>query len=88
MSINTGDKSVRVCFRCDDKLAEWVTSQSAIIGVTPSAFVRQSLYGMMASQQRIVDMMERTVTSEAKSIISSAKAVTREHDSRNQQHLV
>lgn len=83
MSISTGDKSVRVCFRCDDKLAEWVTSQSAIMGVTPSAFVRQSLYGMMASQQRIVDMMDRALTTEASSIISSAKAVKREHDTRD-----
>lgn len=83
MSINTGDKSVRVCFRCDDKLAEWVTAQAAIIGVTPSAFVRQSLYGMMASQHRVVEMMDRALSKEAGSIISSAKAVKREHDSRD-----
>ena len=82
MSINMGDKSVRVCFRCDDKLAEWVTAQAGIIGVTPSAFVRQSLYSMMASQHRVVEMMDRALSTEV-SIISSAKAVKREHDSRD-----
>jgi len=70
----TKDKTMRVTFRCDDKLAQWLDSQSTMLGLTPSAFVRQSLFGMMANQARLSDLMEKT-------LISTVKAVgTDEHD--------
>lgn len=85
MAIYSGDKNVRICFRCDDKLAEWVVGQAGIVGITPSAYVRQTLYGLMASHQRLSDVVMKTVAQEARDIISSEKAVTAdEHDSRNQ----
>ena len=74
----TKDKNLRITFRCDDKLGEWVTSQSTLLGVTPSAFVRQSLFSMMANQVRLSSLMEQT-------FISSAKAVNfNEHHIDNQ----
>ena len=88
----TKDKSVRITFRCDDKLGDWVAAQAAMIGVTPSAFVRQSLFGMMASQARLAGMMEQSLVNAARTVeginfnevASTAKAVTDEHDQRNQ----
>lgn len=74
----TKDKNLRITFRCDDKLGEWVTSQATLLGVTPSAFVRQSLFSMMANQVRLSSLMEQT-------FISSAKAVNiDEHHIDNQ----
>lgn len=69
----TKDKSLRITFRCDEKLGEWVTTQSDLLGLTPSAFVRQNLFSMMAQQARLATIMEQ-------SIISSAKAVKDEYD--------
>lgn len=63
------DKSLRITFRCEEKLGDWILAQSEILGVTPSAFVRQNLFSMMAQQARLSAIMEET-------IISSAKAVT------------
>lgn len=73
----TKDKSLRITFRCDEKLGDWVTSQSELLGVTPSSFVRQNLFSMMAQQARLASIME-------KSIISSAKAVSSEYNQPNQ----
>lgn len=75
--IYTKDKSLRITFRCDDKLADWLKTQSELLGITPSAFVRQNLFGMMANQVRLANLMEQ-------SIISSAKAVNDEHNIGNQ----
>ena len=81
--MNTGDKKVRVCFRCEDKLSEWLVSQSEIIGVTPSAFVRQTLFGLMASQQKLASIMEKAVANETREVIRTAKAMNDEHDTDN-----
>lgn len=75
--INTGDKNIRITFRCDEKLGDWVQSQAEILNLSPSAFVRQNLFAMMAQQVRLASLMEKT-------IISSAKAVTNANDISNQ----
>lgn len=74
--IYTKDKSLRITFRCDEKLGEWVAAQSEILGLSPSAFVRQNLFSMMAQQARLSAIMEQ-------SIISSAKAVSGEYNLPN-----
>lgn len=74
--IYTKDKSLRITFRCDEKLGEWVAAQSEILGLSPSAFVRQNLFSMMAQQARLSAIMEQ-------SIISSAKAVSDEYNLPN-----
>lgn len=79
--IYTKDKNLRITFRCDQKLGDWVVAQSELLGITPSAFVRQGLFSMMASQARLATIME-------KSFISSAKAVTHDNNKRNQQYFV
>lgn len=84
--INTGDKNLRITFRCDEKLGEWVETQSAMLGLTPSSFVRQNLFSMMAQQARLAQVMEQTIINTAKSVgldkpvISSEKAVDDEHN--------
>lgn len=82
--MNTCDKNVRICFRCDDKLADWVLSQSQLLGLTPSAFVRQSLFGMMSSQLRVLSIMEKSVATEVSQIIGAEKAVIDEHNPSHQ----
>lgn len=75
--VYTKDKNLRITFRCDEKLGDWISSQSSIIGLSPSAFVRQNLFSMMAQQARVASLIEQT-------IISSAKAVSNEHNLGNQ----
>lgn len=43
-TLYTKDKNVRVSFRLDGKLSEWIVSRSAELGVTPSAFIRNIVY--------------------------------------------
>lgn len=42
--IYTKDKAVKITFRCNDALAAWITSRSAVLGVSPSAMVRNLCY--------------------------------------------
>lgn len=69
--IYTKDKSVRITFRCDDKLGEWVNNKSTSLGLTPSAFVRQLLYSNMYSETAICQSLAEAFTKET----SSEKAV-------------
>lgn len=43
-SIYTKDKNVRVSFRLDGKLSDWISRRSEDLGVTPSAFLRNLAY--------------------------------------------
>lgn len=52
--IYTKDKTIKITFRCDDTLSNFVTSRSKIIGLTPSAFVRQMLYQQMYAEKAII----------------------------------
>ena len=73
----TKDKNVRITFRCDEVLSEWLTEQAQILGLKPSGYVRQSLFSMMANQKRLSNLMEKT-------LISSVKAVNEdEHNTDN-----
>lgn len=73
----TKDKKLRITFRCDERLGEWIASQSEMLGVNPSEYVRQSLFSMMANQARLANLMEQT-------LISTAKAVeNHEHNLNN-----
>lgn len=76
-TLYTKDKNLRITFRCDEKLGDWIIAQASIIGLTPSAFVRQNLFSMMAQQARVSSIIEQT-------IISSAKAMTNEYNQNNQ----
>lgn len=38
--VYTKDKNVRVSFRLDGKLSEWILKRSEELGMTPSAFLR------------------------------------------------
>ena len=83
----TKDKSLRITFRCDDRLSDWVRTQSQSIGLTPSAFVRQSLYSAMAQQAQISSIIENSIVKAAGNavdIISPAKAVTNANNLNHQ----
>lgn len=77
----TKDKTVRITFRCDDKLADWVVTQSEMIGLTPSAYVRQQLFGLMATQARLSQAIDKSIS--ATILASTAKAADDEHHSGN-----
>ena len=64
----TKDKKLRITFRCDERLGGWIWSQSELLGVSPSEYVRQSLFSMMANQARLADLMEKTLISTAKAV--------------------
>lgn len=46
----TKDKKVKITFRCDSGLSEWINAQSSLVGLTPSAFVRQMMYQQMYAE--------------------------------------
>lgn len=43
-TVYTKDKNVRVSFRLDGKLSEWILERSESLGVSPSAFLRNLAY--------------------------------------------
>lgn len=53
----TKDKKVKVTFRCDDTMSSWLTDRSSTLGLSPSAFVRQSLYQQMYAEKTLGDMI-------------------------------
>lgn len=55
----TKDKTIRITFRCDGKLSEWVTARAAQFGMTPSAFLRQICYQNFYAETVIGDMAKR-----------------------------
>lgn len=69
----TKDKSMRITFRCDEKLTEWLSAISEACNITPSAYVRQTLYQCMNAQKRLADTIE-------KQIASTVKAADNEHN--------
>lgn len=53
--IYTKDKNVKITFRCDTLLSDWVMERSQVIGLTPSAFVRQMLYQQFYAEKTIFE---------------------------------
>lgn len=53
--IYTKDKTVKVTFRCDETLGGWLSRQSKVVGLTPSAFVRQLMYQQMYAEHALGD---------------------------------
>jgi len=77
----TKDKTLRITFRCEPKLGEWILSQSEMLGITPSAYVRQNLFGLMANQIKLSSLLEQSARTMSQQVISSEKAVINdEHD--------
>lgn len=52
-TLYTKDKAVKITFRCDTALSDWVSSRSSEVGLTPSAFVRQILYQQFYGEQAL-----------------------------------
>lgn len=55
--IYTKDKNVKITFRCDTVLSDWVSERSHVIGLTPSAFVRQMLYQQFYAEKTIFEKL-------------------------------
>lgn len=58
--IYTKDKNVKITFRCDTALGNWVDERANIVGLTPSAFVRQMLYQQMYAERTLGDIVNST----------------------------
>ena len=54
-TLYTKDKKVKITFRCDDAMGDWLSERSAVVGLTPSAFVRQMLYQQMYAEKTIIE---------------------------------
>jgi hypothetical protein len=70
--IYTKDKKVKITFRCDDVMSDWVNSRSAIIGLTPSAFVRQMLYQQMYAERTLGDIVNTKKAASAETAVTNA----------------
>lgn len=79
--IYTKDKGLRITFRCDSKLGEWIKIGADNLGMSPSSFVRQSLYSTMSSQAQLSRIVEEGLKSQLNT--SSAKAVNDAHNLGN-----
>lgn len=55
--IYTKDKTMKITFRCDGALSDWIARKAAQVGLTPSALVRQicyqNLYGEVTLQEAL-----------------------------------
>lgn len=61
--IYTKDKNVKITFRCDTLLSDWVSERSQVIGLTPSAFVRQMLYQQFYAEKTIFEKIPENIAS-------------------------
>lgn len=75
-TIYTKDKKVKITFRCDDAMGDWVTERAGVVGLTPSAFVRQTLYQQMYAEKTLGALVDKTVNKAA----SAETAVTNAND--------
>lgn len=57
--IYTKDKTVKITFRCDDALGTWLASRSKVVGLTPSAFVRQLCYQNFYAEKTFGDIIKK-----------------------------
>lgn len=71
--IYTKDKKVKITFRCDEGLGDWIGIQSALVKLTPSAFVRQMMYQQMYAEKTIGAGLKQAM---ARKAISSETAVS------------
>jgi len=71
-TLYTKDKKVKITFRCDDKMGEWVDERAQVVGLTPSAFVRQLLYQQMYAEKTLGDIVQKPTNTAA----SAETAVT------------
>lgn len=58
-TIYTKDKTMKITFRCDDSLSAWVSERAAVIGLTPSAFVRQTLYQQFYAEKTLGEVLSK-----------------------------
>lgn len=63
--IYTKDKGIKVTFRCDSALSDWLRDRSNVVGMTPSGFVRQCLFQQMYGERTIGEMINKTRTETA-----------------------
>lgn len=74
----TKDKNVRVSFRLDGKLSEWILERSKGLGVTPSAFLRNLAYQSFYTET----VLERigTANEQNRKVAPNANNETLQHD--------
>lgn len=70
--IYTKDKNVKITFRCDSVLSDWVSERAQVIGLTPSAFVRQMLYQQFYAEKTIFDKMPENMIASAETAADDA----------------
>lgn len=57
--IYTKDKKVKITFRCDEALGQWVAERANMMELTPSSFVRQLLFGQMYAEKTLGGMVNK-----------------------------
>lgn len=77
--IYTKDKSVKITFRCDKGLGDWLSGESALVSLTPSAFVRQIMYQQMYATKMmggaLKNLSDEALKSKTQKAISTETAV-------------
>lgn len=70
--IYTKDKKVKITFRCDDAMSSWLQDRSSVVGLTPSAFVRQICYQNMYAEKTFGDIMKPKTATSAETAAANA----------------
>lgn len=73
----TKDKSVKITFRCEPALSDWVRERSTTIGQSPSGFVRQILYQYFYGEKTFGNVFEKML--DTHETASAETAVVNEH---------
>ena len=71
-TIYTKDKNAKISFRCDDALSMWVIQRSKVVGLTPSAFVRQMLYQQFYAEKTIGPALKEAITASTETAAKNA----------------
>lgn len=61
--IYTKDKNVKITFRCDSVMGDWLVNRSQAVGLTPSALVRQLVYQNFYAETTIGQVINQAKTS-------------------------
>jgi hypothetical protein len=71
--IYTKDKKIKITFRCDDALSNWLVQRSGMMEITPSAFVRQMLFSQMYAEKTLGGIVKKNMDTSTETAVAECK---------------
>lgn len=73
--IYTKDKNVKITFRCESALGDWVLARSREMGLTPSAFCRTVLFQNMYGEKTLSTILANKPNTSAETAVEKCEQV-------------